>query len=220
MKIEFLHKKNNPKLILFFNGWGMNKAIINHLECTEFDVLCFSDYTHDFNFDKKLLEPYQEVYLIAWSMGVWAASRTIENNNILIKKSIAINGTLKPIDDKFGIPVSIFEGTINNFSDRNKMKFDRRMLGSKEDFNWYKNLSLKRENHSQLEELKIIYKNAINTTIDFTFDKIIIGQKDLIFPANNQIRFWMNKGQIIEIDCPHFPFIYFNSWSDIIGVNE
>ena len=219
MQIEFLHKTNKPKLILFFNGWGMNDSVVKHLENSDFDVLSFSNYDNDFSFDLTLLESYKEIHLIAWSMGVWAASKTLEGYTFKLKRSVAINGTLKPISDTFGIPISIFEGTINNFSDRNKMKFDRRMLGSKESFAWYQNLSLKRGNSSQLEELKIIYKNAINTTIDFTFDEIFIGQEDLIFPVNNQIEFWKNKGQVTKIECPHFPFLFFNSWSDIIDIN-
>ena len=197
----------------------MNNSIVKHLENSEFDVLCFSNYNNDFNFNLALLKPYNEIYLIAWSMGVWAAAKTFENCKLKFTKSIAINGTLKPINDNFGIPTSIFEGTINNFSDRNKMKFDRRMLGSKDNFTWFQNLASKRENNSQLEELKIIYKNAINTTIDFTFDEIFIGQQDLIFPVINQIEFWKHKGHITQVECPHFPFLFLNSWSDFISIN-
>jgi len=219
MQTEYLSKHNSSKLILFFNGWGMNNSVLEHLKNSEFDILCFSNYNDDFSFNKEILDSYKELYLVAWSMGVWASAKTFKKQNINFNKRISINGTLNPINDELGIPISIFEGTINNFSDRNKMKFDRRMLGSKEAFTWYKNLSSKRENSTQLEELKLIYKNAKNTTIDFTFDKIIIGEQDLIFPVKNQIKFWQNKGQTSTIECPHFPFLFFNSWSDIIGVN-
>ena len=219
MQTEYLSKQNSSTLILFFNGWGMNNSILEHLKNTEFDILCFSNYDNDYIFDDKVTKGYKKIYLVAWSMGVWASAKTLENLNIKFDKKIAINGTLKPISDNFGIPISIFEGTINNFSERNKMKFDKRMLGSKEDFLWFQNLKSKRENITQLEELKLIYKNALNPRIDFTFDEIIIGQEDLIFPVKNQLKFWENRGAISTIKCPHFPFQFFNSWSDIIGIN-
>jgi len=216
MQTKFLNKNNNEKLILFFNGWGMNMSILEHINSENYDVLTFYNYDKQFNINIDVLENYKEIYLVAWSMGVWAAAVSLQGTDIKITKSIAINGTLRPIDNNFGIPISIFEGTINNFSERNKLKFDRRMLGSKENFDWYKSLKNKRENKEQLDELKLIHKNAINTSIDFTFDKIIIGKQDLIFPSNNQINFWKDKGESILIECPHFPFLKYNSWSDII----
>jgi biotin synthesis protein BioG len=91
------------------------------------------------------------------------------------------------------------------------------MLGSKESFEAFDNMGITRSLDSQLEELKRIYKNAVNNTIDFTFDKIFIGNQDLIFPTKNQVNFWEGKSKIIELDIPHFPFFYFKSWDEIIN---
>ena len=216
MQANFLHQDNNNKVILFFNGWGMDDAVIGHLDKTTYDIFTFSHYDDDFSFDESLLKKYSEIYLVAWSMGVWMAAEVLRNTNIIIKKAIAINGTLNPISDDCGIPVSIFEGTINNFSERNKRKFDRRMFASKEAFNKFENIGNNRDSESQLEELKRIYKNAVNTTIDFTFDKILIGKQDLIFPVNHQIKFWKGKAITTQLELPHFPFFNFNSWTSII----
>ena len=191
MKHKFLKKGGGEeKLILFFNGWGMDEGVISHLDAEGFDLCIFYHYDNDFSFDADLTEGYKKVYLIAWSMGVWAASRT-------------------------------FKGTIDNFSERNKQKFDRRMLSSKEDFERLKTIEHKRTLENQLSELKVIYDLAIDTQeeiLDFSFDKIIVGTKDFIFPTKNQINFWSEKTNIKEIEASHFPFFLYKKWSEIIDL--
>ena len=64
-------KKENKKLILFFNGWGMNEAPVNHLKNDDFDVLILFDYRNfDFDFNQFDFSKYEKKYLICWSMGV------------------------------------------------------------------------------------------------------------------------------------------------------
>ena len=49
-------------------------------------------------FDTDLLETYSQITLIAWSMGVWAASQIMKQYpHLPVSQSIAINGTLYPI---------------------------------------------------------------------------------------------------------------------------
>ena len=69
----WLNKKNNDRLILVFNGWGMNETPFKHLDCADYDVLIVSDYS-DITFDlRDLSEKYSKKYLIAWSMGVYVS---------------------------------------------------------------------------------------------------------------------------------------------------
>ena len=72
MKYKWLNKEvNNSKLILFFNGWGMDENVVKHLDVEDYDVLMFYDYnTLDTDFDFNSLNFYHEKNLIAWSMGV------------------------------------------------------------------------------------------------------------------------------------------------------
>ena len=112
MKSKFIHRKNNNKLILFFNGWGMDESVVSHIENDSFDVCVFFHYDNEFDLNIKEIDSYKEVYVVAWSMGVWGAAKALQNTNIKIHKSIAINGTLLPVNDENGIPVSIFKGTI------------------------------------------------------------------------------------------------------------
>ena len=53
MKYKWLNKEvNNSKLILFFNGWGMDDNVVKHLDVEDYDVLMFYDYnTLDTDFD-------------------------------------------------------------------------------------------------------------------------------------------------------------------------
>ena len=75
MKYKWLNIKNNQKLIVFFNGWGMDECVVKHLDCENFDILMFYDYnTLGTDFDYESLNIYPEKNLIAWSMGVMVGS--------------------------------------------------------------------------------------------------------------------------------------------------
>lgn len=215
MKSKFLHKNNKPNLILFFNGWGMDQSIVSHLDAGAYDVCVFQHYDSNFKINVDI-EAYDKVYLIAFSMGVWAATKALQTSDIKLDRKIAVSGTGLPIDDENGIPESIFKGTIDHFSERNKHKFDRRMMDSKEDFETFKALASERTLEDQLEELELIYKMALESNLEFPFDKAIIGEKDLIFPTKNQLHFWNNKAEVQTIETAHFPFFKFKSWSDLV----
>ena len=105
MKYKWLNINQNNKVIVFFNGWGMDESVVYHLDFSDYDVLMFYDYNNlDTNFDFNSLDKYKNKSLIAWSMGVMVATlfHKIEYN-----ATTAINGTLKPIDNDFGIPQRI-----------------------------------------------------------------------------------------------------------------
>ena len=74
MQHFWLNKKENKKLIVFFNGWGMNETPVKHLDCEDFDILVLYDY-RDLNFDLSQFDfsSYAKKYLICWSMGVFVS---------------------------------------------------------------------------------------------------------------------------------------------------
>jgi biotin synthesis protein BioG len=217
MKSIFLKQSDNKKLILFFNGWGMDASIVNHLASDDSDVCMFFDYDGDFKIENALYDFYQEIHLIAWSMGVWAAEQALKNSALKVNHSIAINGTLKPIDDVFGIPKAIFKGTIDQFSERNLKKFQRRMFLNKTDYDWFSERRGERELVDQLKELKSIYKAYKDEANIFTFAKVIIGQNDLIFPYQNQLNFWKNHSNVEILEMAHFPFHTFKTWTQLLN---
>ncbi len=217
METKFINH-HQDQLILFFNGWGMDDAVVNHLDIGNYDLQIFYNYDQDFCVDLKFHKTYKKIFLVAWSMGVWAASQTLENSELDIEKSIAINGTLRPVDDNYGIKRSVFKGTIERFSIRNKQKFDRRMMKSKDDFQTFQSIKSFRTFEDQLLELKNIYVLSQSVCNDFIFDKAVIGKNDLIFTEENQNAFWKNKVDIINKEWAHFPFYNFISWQDIINL--
>ena len=109
MKKFWINKKNNKKLIVFFSGWGMDEKSVSHLDFSGFDVLVFFDY-RNLQTDENVwhdINAYSEIFLVGWSMGVMISS-IFANKICKITKKIAVAGTLKPIDDNYGIPVKIY----------------------------------------------------------------------------------------------------------------
>ena len=203
MKYKWLNRVNNQKLIVFFNGWGMDECVVNHLLPEDYDVLMFYDYnTLETDFDFKNIYPYPEKYLVAWSMGVMTA--TLFDTDYVSKT--AINGTLKPIDDKYGIPKRIYDLTLNGFSPKGAERFIKNMF--KEDCKLPVPM---REFENQQSELEAL--THYQAKQEFKYDKIILSSEDKIIPTKNQIAFW---GIEPNIDSGHCPFNHFKKWSELL----
>jgi biotin synthesis protein BioG len=131
MKYKWLNQNNNQKIILFFNGWGMDECVVKHLDPEDYDILMFYDYNSletDFDFD--LLKTYTEIALIAWSMGTMIATLFPQINS---KNRTAINGTLKSIDTEYGIHPRIYDLTIKGFDEKGREKFIDSMFEEKQE---------------------------------------------------------------------------------------
>ena len=203
MRYKWLNKKNHSKIILFFNGWGMDENVVSHLKTEDYDVLVFYDYNNlNTDFDFVSLNTYTEKYLVAWSMGVMIATLF----DIQYNSKTAINGTLKPIDDKYGIPTKIYDLTLKGFSQKGLERFIKNMY--KENCEYPK---ITRKSDNQKSELQAL--TSYNANLDFSYDRVIISSNDKIIPTKNQITFW---GKEPNLDSGHAPFNHFNSWSDLL----
>ena len=203
MKYKWLNKKDNKKLIIFFNGWGMDECVVNHLEPDNYDVIMFYDYnTLQTEFDLKSINIYPEKYLIAWSMGVMTA--TLFDIDYVSKT--AVNGTLKPIDDKYGIPNKIYNLTLKGFSPKGAERFIKNMY---QDFSGY--IYPKREFENQKTELEALTHYQANP--NFKYNRIIISACDKIIPTKNQSAFW---GIEPNTEGGHAPFNLFKKWSELL----
>lgn len=225
MRSAWLNKKKSNKLILFFNGWSLDENCIKHLDSDQYDVLMFYDYT-TLNVEENILNEiknYAQVNIISFSMGVWACAAVIDRLGD-IKKTIAINGTLIPVDDEFGIPVKIFNLTLANLSEITYPKFFKNMFADFKGVNIMSYLP-KRSVSEQKEELLAIKDFALkhNFSHNFNrFNKVIISNNDKIIPARNQINFWSrgNNSDIIRIDDSHCLFNSFSKWEEILNYGE
>ena len=109
MRIEWLNKKGSDRVIVFFHGWGMDAAGVSHLQIEDDVLMCYDYRSLDFAFPD--LGYYRCIYVVAWSMGVWAADRVISRLEMKPERCVALNGTTRPVDDEYGIPVKIYELT-------------------------------------------------------------------------------------------------------------
>ncbi len=227
MEYKWLNRAKNNKLIIFFNGWGMDEEVVNHLEFEDFDILMFYDYNNletDFAFSE--LKDYPKKHLVAWSMGVMISTLfDIEYNS-----KTAINGTLKPINQEFGINPRIYDLTTRGFNEEGRKKFVSSM------FNEPTELKLNRDLNNQKSELAAIKNIALTPTIcplleikDFgplpkeevdlpagestKYTRILISDNDKIIPTKNQVAFW---NQEPNIHAGHCPFFEFKRWGELL----
>ena len=120
MERRFISHKSNSRLILIFMGWGMDATPVASLAKPGYDILVVSDYTGfgcaDMACLEKTAEKYGEIVVIAWSFGVRIAAEFLRQakGKLPITRTVAVNGTTTHIDDTRGIPVTIFNGTLNS----------------------------------------------------------------------------------------------------------
>ncbi|MCI5141700.1 MAG: DUF452 family protein [Candidatus Electrothrix sp. ATG1] len=196
MNICRLHQQGNQDCLLFLAGWGMCPEPFQDIPAGSLDVFMISDYR---NMESKELTsflktlqdktPYKQFHLLAWSMGVWAAS-ILSNQKTFsalpLASAIAIGGTCHPVNDRLGIP----EQNFANMTDR---PF--------------------KEIHQELRALA--KASAHQAGIPDIYTSRIVTGRDRIFPARNQVRAW-GRHTCRTLSLPHFPFYHWPSWSAMV----
>lgn len=205
MKHYFIQKKNYPRLTLFFAGWGMDEQPFIDYCPTDSDLLICYDYRL-LDFDVAILQGYEDVRLIAWSMGVWAASVVLQHTGLPIRERIALNGTMIPVDDSKGIPQTIFERTLAGLNDVSLEKFIHRMCLKREKTKAFLLKRPKRPVAELKEELQRIGEQVRSCAVpDFQWGQAVIGTEDMIFITANQRTAWQDAGaEVVECDSPHY----------------
>lgn len=203
MKQHFIIREGHSRLTIFFAGWGMDFRPFADYHPVESDLLVCYDY-RTLDFDYSLPGAYEEVCLVAWSMGVWAASQVFAGREYNMT-GIAVNGTNYPVDDNRGIPEKIFEGTLNGLTDAGLQKFYRRMCGSAESLKGFMERAPRRTVDELKEELqKIGEQSRLLPFASFKWDKAVIGLQDRIFTAGNQLRAFTDPTVVIEKEAAHY----------------
>lgn len=208
MRYKWLIENNNKNIIVFFNGWGMDEKIVSHLGSVNYDVLMFYDYRsfEHYNFD---FSKYHKKILICWSMGVFVCNYFYENLKDF-DKFIAVNGTQKPIDDNFGIPVMIYNLTVENFNELSCEKFVKKISST---------VTLKEYCTRPTKDLKQELISIQNLKVQkyLKFDKAVVSLKDRIIPPKNQINYWLSQNiKPEEIQGAHSIFDKYENWDDLI----
>ena len=213
MKKIWIKRENTQELLLFFNGWGMDEKPCRQLAFDEgLDILMIYDYTVPESIED--LADYRAVHLVAWSLGVFAAAKVLAG--IELASALAINGTLKPINEDEGIAPAIFQGTIDSWSEAARMKFNRRMCGIKYNREFNANLP-ERSIDSQKAELIALKEQILNSPVpENIFREAIISLDDKIFTRHAQEKHWTDARIPIKIiDEPHYFFPALKSWKEL-----
>lgn len=226
MKTTWLKKEGAEELLLFFNGWGMDRRIADYLlaeslfEGFDADILLCHDYRtleHDAG-DMREASRYRRITIIAWSFGVWAAQQMALPP---IESAIAINGTLHPVNAERGISPEVFQATLATWSEKSRIRFNRRMCGTNEVLSLFSGISPDRSVADQQEELARLQEHLLlqgsRGGAEWRYDHAIIGGRDLVFPAEQQYRAWKGLPQTVIADMPHFPFFHFRNLQEVLA---
>lgn len=219
MRIDKRINKRQANLILCLAGWSAPPELFYHLEVPEETDLWIAYDYRTLAFEEAF-HPYEKVHLIAWSLGVWAATRLWAGKRPFATTT-AINGTPFPIHDTLGIPTAIFEGTLNHISEEGMRRFNRRMCGDKETHNRYAALPA-RPPQEVKEELEALRRHILadqsepsDPCVSAFWDQVILSTEDKIFPASNLRNYWQGRSPIREINASHLPFYHYQSWSEL-----
>lgn len=207
MQTHWLTRKGGSSCILFFAGWGMDPAPFTAASSDRHDLLMIYDY-------RVLTEPdltdlaasYQNLHLVAWSMGVWVAARLLAQSRTIFTTTVALNGTLNPIDDRLGIAEKTFDAMIDSFTAEALEAFYAAMFDNPKEAEQFMRNRPRRLREGLLEEL-IVLRNAARTQPPVTdiYSRKLVGSRDRIFPSRSQLRSW-GKDNCSVLRIPHFPF--------------
>ena len=223
MQISWLNRENNPDCILFMAGWGMGPEPFQAMTAGPVDLVMVYDYRS--LEDCGLLSLLSDIkncriHLLAWSMGIWAAGRLLQDScsTATFSSTTAVGGTCRPIDDKYGIPCRVFDDTIHDFSPSVLTNFYSAMFEGPEQSDHFLNHLPDRPPEELKEELIALRAACRNKPeVPDIFDRRIVTTRDRIFPARNQIRAW-GRDNCESIALPHFPFYQWSSWAELLGL--
>jgi pimeloyl-[acyl-carrier protein] methyl ester esterase len=223
MKTYIRRREKNDQLIVVFGSWGTDENTFTPLCTDDFDFILFYNYSADEALVLPEMKSYRKITLIAWSLGVWAAEYLSPRTKIAADVAIAVNGTPVPADDQYGIPLNIFEGTLNNISEENMEKFYLRMFGDKKTYELNKDRIPERSVKSLSDELRWLYNRIMEQKESgFRWNYAITSETDRVFPSENVNSYWSKEVNTKHIIVP-FPHYFFHKWksfSDFISFVE
>jgi len=214
--VRLLHRADNGKLLLFFNGWGMDDTLFSEWAAPEFDVMTVCDYTTCESLPD--LSGYAELHLAAWSLGVRAAAEVLAGAPYRFESATAFNGTLRSVDAEYGIPPAVFAGTVANWGDEHARDHFFRRLAGRAEFR-----RPARSWESQRDELAALETRFSASPVPPNpFRTAWIGGRDRIIPAAAQRNFW--GGEPVAVvglpDAPHDLFAAFRSFGEVADVGR
>lgn len=221
MQTCWLSRTGQSSCLLFFAGWGMDPAPFRPLAPAGHDLLLFYDYRELAETDPTALLPrgYRRLNLLAWSMGVWVAAHLLAGCRQQLGTAVAVNGTLRPIDDRAGIPVQAYAEMLATFSPRALLDFYASMFvdpAGLEQFLANRPGRPAEQVRAELAALRAHYL-AHGPAADI-YSRRLVGSRDRIFAARAQVRCW-GRERCQTFQGPHFPF-YDPGWDELLREGE
>jgi pimeloyl-[acyl-carrier protein] methyl ester esterase len=219
MKTYIRRREKNDQLVIVYGGWGTDENVFIPLCTDDFDFILFYNYSADEALVLPEMKTYSRITLIGWSLGVWAAEYLTPKTGIKPDITIAVNGTPIPADDQYGIPLNIFEGTLNNITEENMEKFYLRMFGDKRTYKKNIDRIPSRNIKSLRDELRWLYNRMMEQKAPgFRWDYAVTSEFDRVFPTKNLKGYWEKESgtKHIILPLPHYIFRTWNSYTDFI----
>ena len=224
MKQTYLIHEHHPRLLLFFAGWGADETPFQAYRPRGCDFQVCYDY-RTLELDTTGWEAYQEIDVIGWSMGVWAASLLLlQKRWTQGGRCIAINGTPYPMDDRRGIPEAIFRGTLEGLTGASLHKFLRRMCADSAAFRQFLEVTPRRPLEELREELGTILATIEREGYPSTlpaWDKAVVGRADRIIPPANQLAAWQSlQVPVRTTEDAHYDATLFQHYLQELWTND
>ncbi|MGQ9619872.1 MAG: pimeloyl-ACP methyl esterase BioG family protein [Bacteroidales bacterium] len=223
MKTYIRRREKNKELVVLYGGWGTDENAFVPLCNDDFDFILFYNYSANEALVLPETKAYSRIILIGWSMGVWAAQYISAKTGINPDLKIAVNGTPLPADDNYDISLQALEGTLNNLSEKNIMKFYLRMFGGKKILLENQDRIPQRSVKSLQDELRWLYNRMMEISEEkFKWDFAVISENDRVFPVRAQKLYWANQKETKTILLPMSHYIFHNwpNFADFIRYIE
>lgn len=223
MKTYIRRREKNDQLVVFYGGWGTDENVFTPLCTDDQDFILFYNYSADEALVLPEMKVYKKITLIGWSLGVWAAEYLSVRTGIIPDVTIAVNGTPVPADDQYGIPLKVFEGTLNNITEANMEKFYLRMFGDRRTYRLNSERIPHRTIKSLHDELRWLYNRIMEQPEPgFRWDYAVSSEIDRVFPSENVNSYWKRQKQTrhIILPLPHYLFTRWNSFAEFISFVE
>lgn len=205
--------------LLFFNGWSAPASVADRLELpVEWSLITVSDYRSE-RMELPDLSGFGAIYLVGWSMGVWAAEYFADHFP-LPTLAVAINGTPSLISDEMGIPRRVFDGMRRGLDGRMYRHFVRQMCLSEELASTFLSLTETNVVERAREELEYVWSHfSPCRSLRLPWQSALVSDHDLVIPPEAQSAFWSRVGVATRPlrMAPHLPFTeYLRSWREIV----
>ncbi|OQX15820.1 MAG: hypothetical protein BWK76_12455 [Desulfobulbaceae bacterium A2] len=202
----WLHRQGAPDCLLFFAGFGMDPEPFRAIPCRDYDLLMFWDWREIAPLDPSALGRYRRRQLVAWSMGVLTAAHVLGPAMADLAAAAAVNGTLRPIDDRAGIAPPRYQQIQAALNEETLTNFYRSMFDDETAAECFLNHRPRRDLNGLRQELAALWQLALDKTLPADhFRTVVVGQRDRVIPARNQLRAW-GRSRCRLLPLPHFFF--------------